>query len=111
MIRGYNGTSKTSQVSEIVVGDLIVIEPGMRVPADCLLVEGMDISCDETMYEDGFNNVKKVPSYSIDKHVDHPDPFLLARSFVRAGSGKALVLAVGKSTRWNNIHPIEERKE
>jgi len=83
------------------VGDLIIIEAGMRVPADCLLVEGMDISCDETMYEDGTNNVKKTPSYGVDKHVGNPDPFLLARSFVRAGSGKALVLAVGKLTRWS----------
>jgi magnesium-transporting ATPase (P-type) len=74
---------------------LIVIEAGMRVPADSLLVEGMDIACDETMYEDGGSNAKKIPSYSVDKHVDNPDPFLLARSFVRAGSGKALVLAVG----------------
>ena len=67
----------------------------MRVPADSLLVEGMDIACDETMYEDGGSNAKKIPSYTVDKHVDNPDPFLLARSFVRAGSGKALVLAVG----------------
>lgn len=111
VIRGYNGTSKTCWVSEIVVGDLIIIEPGMRVPADCLLVEGMDISCDETMYEDGFNNVRKIASYSIEKHVENPDPFLLSRSFVKAGSGKALVLAVGRATRWNKIHPIEERKE
>lgn len=83
----------------------------MRIPADCMLVEGMDIRCDETMYEGGTNNVKKVPSYSIEKHVENPDPFLLARSFVRAGSGKGLVLAVGKATRWNMIHPVEERKE
>jgi magnesium-transporting ATPase (P-type) len=95
VIRGYNGTSKTCPVSEIVVGDLIVIEAGMRVPADSLLVEGMDIACDETMYEDCGNNVKKIQSFSVEKHVENPDPFLLARSFVRAGSGKALVLAVG----------------
>jgi len=35
----------------LVVGDIITIEAGMRIPADCILLEGMDIKIDESMYE------------------------------------------------------------
>lgn len=41
-----------SKVSEIVVGDVILIEAGMRIPADCILIDGMDVVCDESMYKD-----------------------------------------------------------
>jgi len=33
-----------------VVGDIILIETGMRIPADCILIEGMDITVDEAPY-------------------------------------------------------------
>lgn len=83
----------------------------MRMPADAILVEGKEITCNETMYEDGRSKAVKVASEGKYHHVSNPDPFLLSRSFVASGSGKALVLAVGKNTRWNTLHPIEERKE
>jgi len=37
-------------VRELVVGDIIHIEQGDRVPADCVLVEEMNITTDQTMY-------------------------------------------------------------
>jgi P-type E1-E2 ATPase len=39
-----------SQVSvhELVVGDIVVLESGDRVPADCVLVEGFDITSNES---------------------------------------------------------------
>lgn len=110
MVRGQYGTSKTCSVDELVVGDLVTIESGMRVPADCILVEGMDIFCDERMYPEGDNDVKKLVSFGVENNTSNPDPFLLSRSFVKAGSGRAIVLAVGKHTRWTKMFPIEERK-
>jgi magnesium-transporting ATPase (P-type) len=47
-------------VSNIVVGDVIMIETGMRLPADCILIGGMDVTVDETLYnEDRETIVKK----------------------------------------------------
>ena len=37
---------------DLVVGDVIVIEAGMKVPADCLLFEGMDIVVNEAIYNE-----------------------------------------------------------
>ena len=38
VIRGQYGTSQDILVSEIVVGDVLILEAGDRVPADCVLV-------------------------------------------------------------------------
>lgn len=33
---------------DLVVGDVIKLEQGMRIPADCVLIEGTDIATDES---------------------------------------------------------------
>jgi len=58
VIRGKQGSSQSVSVWSLVVGDVILLETGARVPADCLLIEGADLrvtrdeSTDETRYED-----------------------------------------------------------
>jgi magnesium-transporting ATPase (P-type) len=53
VIRGNKGLSETCMASNLVVGDIITIEAGMRIPADCILIDGMDVNCDESMYKGG----------------------------------------------------------
>jgi magnesium-transporting ATPase (P-type) len=43
----------------VVVGDIVLIEPGMRVPADCILYEGFDVSVDESSYFEGRETIVK----------------------------------------------------
>ena len=38
------------KVDELVAGDIILLETGNRVPADCVLIDGTDISVDERFY-------------------------------------------------------------
>jgi magnesium-transporting ATPase (P-type) len=33
-----------------MVGDIILFETGSRIPADCLLVDGLDVVVDESFY-------------------------------------------------------------
>jgi len=40
VIRGKYGATQSVNVYKLVVGDIILLEAGSRVPADCLLVEG-----------------------------------------------------------------------
>ena len=37
-------------MSDLVVGDLVVLNQGDRVPADCILVEESDLRTDERFY-------------------------------------------------------------
>ena len=68
VIRGNKGLSETCMASNLVVGDIITIEAGMRIPADCILIDGMDVNCDESMYKGGYNCVDKKISISKEQH-------------------------------------------
>jgi P-type E1-E2 ATPase len=46
VIRG--GITQTVSCEDLVVGDLIVIEPGKTIPADCILIQSDDMSVNES---------------------------------------------------------------
>lgn len=81
----------------------------MRVPADCVLIDGQDVTADETVYNEGRTlvNVKSL-SKDEDQHRENPDPFLLANSLIMTGSGRAVVCAVGNHTRFSQEFPAEQ---
>ncbi len=101
VIRGQYGLSMQVYIDELVVGDIVLIETGMRMPADCILLDGMDVTADETIYNEGRNLInKKDISKGEEHHRDNPDPFLLTNSLILSGSGRAVVAAVGDHTRY-----------
>ena len=74
---------------------MILIEPGMRVPADCVLFSGLDITVDETLYCEGRETVVRKALYTGKNHRENPDSFLLKGTLVMSGQGRAVVCAVG----------------
>lgn len=74
-----------------------MLETGSRVPADCLLIDGTDISVDERFYHPEGHRDIKVKTVAVEDNLNEsPDPFIFTESLVESGSGKALVCAVGK---------------
>jgi magnesium-transporting ATPase (P-type) len=72
-------------VSDLVVGDIIMIEAGMKVPADCIIISGMDITADEKLYHQQDEDFSEAISYIVKKnlstgenHRENPDCFLLS---------------------------------
>jgi Ca2+-transporting ATPase len=59
-----------------VVGDIVDLHQGDRVPADCILVEEMSIAVDETIYFSKQTKVAKSISQTDnmgnDNHQQHP---------------------------------------
>jgi P-type Ca2+ transporter type 2C len=100
--RGAYGTCVSIKIRDLVVGDIIGIQQGDRVPADCILVEEMNITVDQTLYHPDASklekNISRVLGKGEDNHTDHPDPFLLSNSKVMTGQGKAIVCCVGENT-------------
>jgi magnesium-transporting ATPase (P-type) len=102
--RGSFGTTSEISVRDLVVGDVIDIQQGDRIPADCILLEETNVAVDQSMYNHMENYVEKElsvqeTSYGEDNHKLNPDPFLLSASKVMSGSGRAIVCSVGKNTR------------
>jgi magnesium-transporting ATPase (P-type) len=103
--RGAYGTCLSIKIRDLVVGDIVDIQQGDRVPADCILIEEMNITVDQSMYNPQESNVAKETSrymgpeaQEVDNHEDHPDPFLFSDSKVMTGQGKAVVCCVGDQT-------------
>jgi len=111
VFRGQYGTESEIKVRDLVVGDVISVQQGDIVPADCILFEEMNISVDETKYNNGMD-VEKEPSAVLehaddfgdtDNHKKNPDFCLLTDSMVMSGGGKAVVCAVGSSTSISSL--------
>jgi magnesium-transporting ATPase (P-type) len=113
--RGAYGTVQSIPIKDLVVGDIVDVHQGDRVPADCVLIEEMNVTVDQSMYYSGETNVEKEqstyyghhsPNGKVDNHTEHPDPFLLVDSKIMTGSGKAIICAVGENTLLaRNRHP------
>ena len=96
VVRGKRGMTQTVSIYSLVVGDIIVLEPGCIIPADCLLLEGEDIEVDETPLGKDSGVSKHVINSTDDQS---NDPFLFSGSILNKGSGKALVCVVGDDSR------------
>jgi P-type Ca2+ transporter type 2B len=99
VIRGKYGATQSVNIYDLVVGDIIILETGCRVPADCLLLDGLDVSVDESMYYDGQRKATKKTVVDEENFHHGPDPFLLSNSLVSTGAGRAVVLCVGERSR------------
>lgn len=98
VFRGLKGETITVPTGDLVVGDLIKIEQGSQIPADCFVVSANDLTCDESAQtgEPDEQEKKAVNAATIEYN---PSPFLLAKTFVKSGEAIALVAAVGVNTR------------
>lgn len=91
-----NGVLVTKSTTEIVVGDVIKLEKGKEIPADCILISANDMTCNESsLTGEPLDQVKRALK---DCHTDKETPFLFAKTLITNGDGIALVCAVGVST-------------
>lgn len=112
MKRGQYGILKSISVYELVVGDVFLVETGNRIPADCILIEGTDVTVDERFYHEDFPTIlAKIPLTKDNKKKTYkfgdlrfkPDPFIPSQSLVVSGFGKAMVVAVGINSKRDTI--------
>lgn len=110
--RGAYGTMSEIPIKDLVVGDIVDLNQGDRVPADCLILEEINMVVDESIYypgnEEAYSRFKEesrnwlcneMGNYIVeDNHREHPDPFLLTDSKIMKGQGKAIVCCVGENT-------------
>lgn len=101
VIRGKFGATQSRSVWDLVVGDVIILSAGDRVPADCLVLESSSLMVEEKVPHEEENDKRKT------KKSVNGDPFLYADSLVQGGTCKALVMCVGPiSTRGAKEEPI-----
>jgi plasma-membrane calcium-translocating P-type ATPase len=94
-------------INEIVVGDIILLQPGDRVPADGILLEG-SLDVDQSSINGESKEAKKYPQQNLQKPnwgmVDFMDPRLVfSGTVVCAGEGFMQVVQVGDKTYYGRI--------
>ncbi len=89
-----DGRERQVSIFELVVGDIVEIGCGDRVPADGMVLRGVDLAVDQSTLTGESVPVEKGES----------DLDLKAGSVVTAGSGTMLVLAVGRGSALGQLH-------
>ncbi|KAF2664885.1 calcium-translocating P-type ATPase [Microthyrium microscopicum] len=96
-------SGKTQKVSvyEVFPGDVMILEQGDVLPCDGILIEGHNVSCDESSATGESDLMKKSPGDVVWKALDQGqdtkklDPFIISGARVSEGVGTFLVTAVG----------------
>lgn len=106
--RGAFGTAISVPIRELVAGDIVQINQGDRVPADCIILDEINLEVDESMYGKNREKVRKEESQQhadggeegndFDNHKQNPDFLLFSDSKVMRGEGRAIVCSVGDAT-------------
>lgn len=88
-----DGNTISINTKELVVGDLVKLNAGDKIPADGILVNGSDIACDQS----------GLTGESIDIDKGSNDNFLLSGTNVSSGYCTMLVIAVGSRSRYGKL--------
>lgn len=87
LLRG--GKEKQINISEINVGDILLLEPGDILSVDALYIDGHNLACDESSATGESDTMKKTTE-------DQGDCFILSGSKVLEGVARVVVIAVGE---------------
>jgi len=93
----------------VVKDDIVIVREGDRVPADAILLWGMNLTADESLLTGESVPVRKLPPLkdSVYSETARPGgddlPFLYSGSLIVQGQGIARVIAVGAQTEMGKI--------
>ncbi|GFP57952.1 calcium-transporting ATPase 2 [Trichoderma asperellum] len=96
-----SGTTMEVSVFDLMVGDVIHLEPGDMVPADGVLIEGFDVKCDESQTTGESDIIRKQGGDEVyEAIVNHEslkkmDPFIQSGSRIMEGVGTYMTTSTG----------------
>ncbi len=94
---------KEIPAKELVPGDVIIIEAGMKVPADARLFEVRNLTVDESLLTGESTPVEKFSKTILEKTATERNNIVFAGTLVLEGYGKAVVVATSENTELGKI--------
>ncbi|KAJ5902140.1 ATPase P-type K/Mg/Cd/Cu/Zn/Na/Ca/Na/H-transporter [Penicillium taxi] len=113
-------SGKTIEISihDILVGEVMHLEPGDMVPVDGILIAGHDVKCDESSATGESDVLRKTPGEEVFRNIEQHedlkkmDPFIVSGAKVSEGVGTFLVTATGvHSTHGRTMMSLQEEGE
>lgn len=100
---------------ELVPGDIVHLNVGDRVPADCRLYETIDLSIDESSFTGETEPAKKTSDivYNNGNSKDHTKMKNIAfmGTLVRCGNGKGIVVSTGERSEFGEVFKMMQAEE
>ena len=98
-----NGNTTMIPRKDVVVGDIIILNTGEEVPADCELLESTSLNVDESTLTGEPMCHKSVDEKDFDKAATYPTNHVMKGTKVMEGHGICRVLAVGDKTEQGKV--------
>ncbi|CEN60916.1 Putative Calcium ion P-type ATPase (Eurofung) [Aspergillus calidoustus] len=103
-----SGKSIRISVHNVLVGDILHLEPGDLVPVDGIFIEGHNVKCDESSATGESDQLKKTGAEQVIRlleqgHTKDLDPFIISGSKVLEGVGTCVVTSVGVNSSYGKI--------
>ena len=92
------GESRVTSADELVPGDVVALEPGDAVPADCRVISAFGLEMDESTLTGESTPVAKSAAPTLAVAVADRTSMVYAGTTVAAGTATAVVVATGRST-------------
>lgn len=101
-----NGKVEYILKQNLTIGDIIFLETGDKVPADCRLIEGLDIKVNESMLTGESDNVTKKANLVLESEetpLAERKNMLYSGCYIVEGRGKAIITDIGDNTEMGKI--------
>lgn len=104
-----SGKSQEVSVYDILVGDVVLLNPGDMVPVDGIFIEGHNLKCDESQTTGESDIIRKKPADEVFAAIENgddlrkADPFILSGAIVSEGVGSFLVTSTGVNSSHGKI--------
>ena len=103
-----DGTIVQLPAEQIVIGDIILLEAGNNVPADCRLIEGFGVRVNNaTVTGESFSKALTATPSQKDELIYSNNIFMAGTSVV-SGQARALVFATGANTEFGRIAHLSQ---
>ncbi|MCW3985424.1 MAG: cation-translocating P-type ATPase [Candidatus Bathyarchaeota archaeon] len=107
-----NGKEVLVSAKEVVPGDIVLLESGDRVPADCRLIEVVELRTDEAVLTGESTQVgKRTETVDANALVADRRNMIFTATFVTYGRGKAVVTSTGMETEFGKIAEMVQSVE
>lgn len=99
------GKTHILSADELVPGDLIILQPGEKIPADARVVQADDLQIDEAMLTGESTPVTKTPEVlEKDLPIHSQNNMVFSGTYILSGAGKAIVVATGQDTQVGQLN-------
>ncbi|KAK6852490.1 Calcium-transporting ATPase 2 [Apiospora arundinis] len=104
-----SGKSYMINVHDVLVGDVLHLEPGDLIPVDGIFIGGHDLRCDESSATGESDAIKKTGGQQVmdvlesDQPANNLDPFIISGAKVLEGVGTFVCTSVGVNSSFGKI--------